>query len=144
MVFWNWSIEYSQFIVICWRICEILNKALWWNYIGATANAKVKIPLFFVATQCKQVTQNTMYPFKAMSLSRSLSLQYNCTLTSTFVPVFFGRWQLPITQFNSLWAIKPFLLYCQIHNNTVAPSLNTYMIHGKRMNRVNNSGLLSM
>ena len=43
-------------------------------------NTKAKIPLICVAIQYKHATQNTMYPFKAMSLSRSLSLQYNCTL----------------------------------------------------------------
>ena len=45
---------------------------LGWNYIGA----KAKIPLIFVACLYKHTTQNTMYPFQAMSLS----LQCNCTL----------------------------------------------------------------
>ena len=55
-----------------------LNPLLGWNYIGA--NAKAKVSLIFAATQYKQTIRNTTYPFQAMSLSLSLSLQYNSTI----------------------------------------------------------------
>ena len=53
------------------------------NYIGANVKAKAKVSLIFAATQYKHASRKSMYPFQAMSLSRSLSFQYKCTLKKT-------------------------------------------------------------
>ena len=45
-------------------------------YISMKAKVKQIISLIFVTTQCKHTTGKSMYPFQAMSLLRSLSLQY--------------------------------------------------------------------
>ena len=56
-----------------------------WNSIETKANLKANIYLIFLTTQCKNANQNTMFPLKAMARLPSLLLQYNCTLTLSFL-----------------------------------------------------------
>ena len=88
------------------------------NYIGA--NAKAKVSLIFAATQYKHASRKSMYPFQAVSLSRSLSLQYKCTLTQEGVPDcslwLIGGLQRQKTCFDSNAAGHPLLLVC-VKNN---------------------------
>ena len=66
----------SEKVLVVFVEFRLIMVCLGRNYIGANAKAKAKISLIFGTPQYKHTTRKSMYPFQAISLSRSLSLQY--------------------------------------------------------------------